>query len=251
MKSVIVTFFACAFVAATFTLASPSTFDSPIARLDPRQTTSTNTTKCTYTGSFVTVSPENIVIDDANPTTPFQVKLSKQPLNEVNIFLALKGAKLSTNKITFTPSNWNISQNVDIAANPDFDANNSANSIFITAAFDGPCDQPHRCEQKLQLSRKKKPGKTCMTYGDPHILNFDSVKYDCQDVGPMYLVKSDDLNIQTYQFPCVVDGRMYSCNGAIAIKFKKSAAILTITDKNNTTPDWKKWVNPSFQVMPS
>ncbi|KAJ3408955.1 Protein GPR15L, partial [Chytridiales sp. JEL 0842] len=144
-------------------------------------------------------------------------------------------ATLSDCTLTFTPENWNVPKQVNVAANPDFDDKHVSTKLTLTAVLDGPCEATrHKCEQKIDINRKYRKGKACQSTGDPHYSTFDGLTYSFQGHGAFYLVKSDLLSVQAYQYPCLVQGTLQTtCNGAVAVKYKNSAAILSITKNGN------------------
>ncbi|KAJ3408956.1 hypothetical protein HDV05_004670 [Chytridiales sp. JEL 0842] len=218
--------------AILFALVS-TTIASPLGELDTGNFLAARTTKPTCS-KFLNIAG-GLTIDDQQPFTPISIALDAKPAGDVVVFLDIKGATLSDCTLTFTPDNWNVPKQVNVAANPDFDDKHVSTKLTLTAVLDGPCEATrHKCEQKIDINRKYRKGKTCQSTGDPHYSTFDGLTYSFQGKGAYYLVKSDLLNVQAYQYPCLVQGRTQTtCNGAVAVKYKNSAAILSITKNGN------------------
>ncbi|WP_341532278.1 VWD domain-containing protein (plasmid) [Nostoc sp. UHCC 0302] len=95
------------------------------------------------------------------------------------------------------------------------------------------------CKSKPDNQKQKKCElKEGKSYGDPHLITFDGLKYSFQTVGEFILVKSndDDLEVQVRQTPV---NSSLSLNSAVAMKVGKDRVALysqDLPDADSNTP---------------
>ncbi|KAJ3329562.1 hypothetical protein HDU76_007637 [Blyttiomyces sp. JEL0837] len=190
-----------------------------------------------YNGNYIKFTPDNLVLDDLEFDTPFNVSLTAKPVGDVTVYLSAPGCQFIVNKVTFNGDNWNKPVEVRLVGVPEFmDKDDSA--ILITADVDAPCENYHTCQTGHQCHRKYTRGGTCTSSGDPHYHTFNGLDVTHMGKGAFYLVESDILSIQAYQYPCVVvPGHDATCNGAIGIRYGDDAFIVSIAKADFTGYD--------------
>jgi hypothetical protein len=108
-----------------------------------------------------------------------------------------------------------------MVSNPSFSPHQQPQkSIEIEIAIDGPCELFHGCKLKYKGMRTFSEGGYCKSSGECHMVTFDGTEVSNYGTGVYDLVQSDHLNVQAYQYPCMLWNDAQSmCNGAIAINY--------------------------------
>ncbi|KAI8849097.1 hypothetical protein BC829DRAFT_432888 [Chytridium lagenaria] len=222
---------------ATNVLAAPSANELLAAR--------SYTPKCASNKPFAIFDPPQLTIDDYDFESNFTVKLSAAPSGPVKLFLDGKAMWFSKNEVAFDPTNWNKPQALSVFTNPDVYENTAVKTILVETSADAPCENYSGCKQEYKGNRKFYGGGTCMCTGDPHCTGFNGLPYTQMKTGAFYMVKSDYLDVQVYQTPCVViHPHKATCISAVAIKYGDSAAMISTSSKVETATLESKKFNP-------
>ena len=169
--------------------------------------------------NLVTFDRDCVVTSDVMfHSEPVGVRLNKQPKGNVTVYLASAGTSIRSNKcaLTFTPANWNSSQQLVLNTAAPLVANSNNN---VSVILDAPSDADlHKKEQFLGVRHELKDRKSCVSAGDPHYSTFDGKAYSSMTEGLLTMVRSDRLTIQALQFKCHRDLQI-SCNAEVSIRY--------------------------------
>ncbi|KAJ3097742.1 hypothetical protein HDU96_000259 [Phlyctochytrium bullatum] len=234
----------------TMLLALTTTPVTAIPKKQPALGTSHNNSPAAYVPTcntkenFLVFDPPFLHLNDRSFDVPITVRLAKKPSSKVHVFLDAVGLLFETSSLTFNPVNWKTPIPLHIMPTAEF-YEAKTQDVQIVATVDAACEAYSGCKQTYSIKRYKSIGGTCVVSGDPHYTTFNGLKVDYMGSGVFYLVESDYLAIQAYQYPCaVVDTYPASCIGAVAIRYGDSAAILSLSNKGYDKMDLTKVGKP-------
>ncbi|KAI8607985.1 hypothetical protein BC830DRAFT_57963, partial [Chytriomyces sp. MP71] len=193
---------------------------------------------CASARSALTFNPPLLSYREANFGAPFNVTLTEQPASDFAIALKAQGFYFDKASVSFNATNWNQPQQVLVVASPgfavDYDEQDVPFSVLI--GINAPCSLYHKCEFEYQGQRDYVAGRTCTSSGDPHQKTFDDLSYCSVSEGTHYLVKNEHLQVQAYQFPCIVaPGTNGTCNGGISVRYGDAIVMVTLDDSTPFT----------------
>ncbi|KAI8906712.1 hypothetical protein EDD86DRAFT_55352 [Gorgonomyces haynaldii] len=171
---------------------------------------------------FLEFDPANQTeMDDTSHNNQFRIRLLKKPSASMTVYLEASGQSVFFAECskTFTADNWNTFQVVKFRATPQYTtlANQTyalKARIFNTSAID----------QTYAVKRVVHTGGQCSSTGDPHYKTFDGQQYTRMTDVPLWLFKSEHLDVQAVQAPCV-PGSTIRCNKAAAIRYGSSVFV--------------------------
>lgn len=209
----------------------------------------------------IMVSAEELVMDNTHAKA-LKIRLSSEPFRAgtVSVTLDTSGNSLfsvSQCELTFTQEDWNQWKTVAVVPRAStFSESFSEQKLVLRAhnygtAFEWRTDVTAGDNQTLLLPEESRSrviekdvivhmhhlerGRAhCRSWGDPHIITFDSNKYDFFGVGDYYLVRSCDgqFVVQVRQRECF----SVSCNEAVVIKYRSQVIAFHVDDRSRTNP---------------
>ena len=95
----------------------------------------------------------SIDVDEAGTPTTFGVRLSHVPTGEVTVELTSESPEvtITPDEVTFTASNWNMAQDVQVTAANDDDARDDEAEITLTATMDGGSNEYQNVENSVSV----------------------------------------------------------------------------------------------------
>jgi hypothetical protein len=186
-----------------------------------------------------------LTISHANRmSSEIQVKLNEAPQTNVSVYLEAPTLQFSNCALNFTPQNSAQWQTVKLTPVPYFPSplvSAARPSETITALVLVPDSAPGRAPatnaalvlktaQAVMVNYNIQSGKTCTSWGDPHLVTLDGHVYDFYGQGDYFLVKSPLLDILTRQEP-YPPNRKVTVNTRLFIRFQDT--FLEFTHKNN------------------
>ncbi|KAI9363966.1 hypothetical protein DFJ73DRAFT_792738 [Zopfochytrium polystomum] len=200
--------------------------------------------------SLVVFTPSIIDFDDVDFHGMVSVCLASKPVGAVNIALSASGWRFDVPSIDFSPEDWDKPKPIHVVPIHDFNDKEDDAKGELIADVDAPCDANyHKYKCKLPTKRKVKKTNSCTSYGDPHFTTFDGSVFTHQGKGIFYLVKTEYLVVEVYQFACTIWENIVgaTCTGAVAIRYGNSAGVISITGEKFSDPDWSSRQRPQFE----
>ncbi|RKP01705.1 hypothetical protein CXG81DRAFT_18525 [Caulochytrium protostelioides] len=190
----------------------------------------------TVTANFLESNQTTIQLSDAALSEAAGFRLKVKPTSSVTVYFqsVQSSLQLSECQLTFTPDNWNQYQPIVFQGTPVVVTDTTKTLTTDVTYQAGPYTELAGSKGTVSVVRNVYPSAQCMAVGDPHITSFGKTYFSYQSVGTYWLIKSDALSIQAYQFPCTSGENGPSCIGAIAVNYRGSVFAASITQKVTT-----------------
>lgn len=170
------------------------------------------------------VTPYRVSIATAK-SVAIPVYLRTAPTGKVSVIVRPHdGVTVNKCILHFDATNWNIPQIVAAVNTADGQLVDFTVSSTVDPNYDGTDPDSDSTTMILgtpstSSSASGVVGAMCTSWGDPHVVSFDGLKYDNQGFGDYYLVRTLDSNfvVQARQGPC--GSGLVACQYGMAIKF--------------------------------